>query len=172
MKTNFFKVENHQSSKSEKVEIRRLIELISCKLYCHEKTNDKINSRTYYRIPSIDNIVTKQIGNKKYHYYFTNIFYGLIAENVLIDAAKNHPKLFGTGNSKDVIKALNLTKSGFCSDDSIYKEEQYCYVVEENENGLLNEKLILKIQLFRFQELANKDASFEYVFTGDTISCI
>lgn len=166
MDTNYFEVENYQSSESKKVEIRRLIELISCRLYCHEKINDKVNSRTHYRIPSLDNIVTKQIGNNKYHYYFTNIFYALIAENVLIDAAEKYPNFFGTGNSEDLIKALNLLKPGFCPDDSIYKEEQYCFVVEENEKGQLNEKKILKIQLFRFQELSGKETLFEYVFTG------
>jgi hypothetical protein len=165
MDTNYFEVENYQSSESKKVEIRRLIEFISCKLYCHEKINDKVNSRTHYRIPSLDNIVTKQIGNNKYHYYFTNIFYALIAENILIDAAEKHPNFFGTGNSADIIKALNLIKPGFCPDDSIYKEEQFCYVVEENEFGELNESNILKIQLFRFQELQTNTASCKE-FTG------
>lgn len=150
MDKNYFEVENYQSSESKKVEIRRLIELISCKLYCHEKINDKVNSRTHYRIPSLDNIISKQIRLNKYHYYFTNIFYGLIAENVLIDAAVKYTKLFGTGNSEDIIKALNLIRPGFCSGDSIYKEEQFCYVIEENEFGELNESNILKIQLFRF----------------------
>lgn len=166
MNTDFFKAKNYKLSESKKVEIRKLIELISCKLYCHEKKNDKVNSRTHYRIPSTNNIISKQIEDKKYHYYFTNIFFGVIAENVLINADTNHSELFGRNNSEDIIKALNLEKPGFCSDDSIYKEEQFCYVIEENERGELNEKNILKIQLFRFQEPSYKENIFEYIFTG------
>ena len=165
MDTNYFEVENYQSSESKKVEVRKLIELISCKLYYHEKINDKQNSRTHYRIPSLDNIISKQIGQNKYHYYFTNIFYGLIAENVLIDAAEKYTKLFGTGNSEDIIKALNLIRPGFCSDDSIYREEQFCYVIEEDLFGELNESNVLKIQLFRFQDLQTNTTSCKE-FTG------
>ena len=166
MDTNYFEVDNYHSDESKKIEIRRLIELISYKLYCHEKIKDKVNSRTYNRISSLDNIISKQIGQNKYHYYFTNIFYGLIAENVLIDAAEKYTKLFGTGNSEDIIKALNLIRPGFCSDESIYKEEQFCYVIEENDRGELNEKYILKIQLFRFQEPSNEKDIIVNIFTG------
>lgn len=166
MDTNYFEVDNYHSDESKKIEIRRLIELISYKLYCHEKIKDKVNSRTYNRISSLDNIISKQIGQNKYHYYFTNIFYGLIVENVLIDAAEKYTKLFGTGNSEDIIKALNLIRPGFCSDESIYKEEQFCYVIEENDRGELNEKNILKIQLFRFQEPSNEKDIIVNIFTG------
>ena len=167
MKTNFFKKDRFPLSKMDKSKVRKLTLFISSKLYFQEMVTDKVNSRTNIRIPSTDNITTIKKGNKKYYYYFTNIFYGVIAENILLNAATKNPELFGTNNSEDIIRALNLEKPGFCSDDSIYKEEQYCYVIEEDKNGELNEKKILKIQLFRFQELEDKKKPLSNkVFTG------
>jgi hypothetical protein len=167
MKDTFFEQDKNLVTESDKAKIRNLIHNISEKIYNHEIEHDKLNSRTHIKIPTTDNIILKCVDNKKYYYYFTNIFYGLIIDNILLDAATEYPDLFGTGNSEDVIKAINNIRPVFCTDDSIYKEEQYCYIVEENEKGELNENNILKIQLFRFQELTDKkDILSKNIFTG------
>lgn len=161
MDNNFFEIENDQMFDSDIDKIRSFIDSISKDIFCHEIEKDKKKIRTHYRIPSTDNIRPKKINNSKYYYYFTNVFYEVIAGNSIIDAMNQYPDLFGIGNSEKVIEALNNVRPNYSSsnDDAIFSEEQYCFVLQENENGELNKNKVLKIELFRFQEEHKKNSN-------------
>lgn len=163
MNNNFFELENNQITDFDIAKIRSFIDSISEKIFYHELENDEKRKRTHYRIPSTDNIRLKIINNSKYYFYFTNVFYEVIAGNSIIDAMNQHPDLFGSEKSEKVIEALNNVRPNYSqiNDDTIFREEQYCFILQENENGELNKNKVLKIELFRFHEVHKKNSNSE-----------
>lgn len=161
MNNIFFEIGNYPLLESDAVKVRDFLYDISFEIFKHEIKNEKKHTRTIFRVPSIDNIRFKKINNKKYYYYFTNVFYEIIAGNAIIDAAKKYPDLFGSGNSEDVILALNKVRPSFSESnvDALFKDEQYCFIFEEDYKGELNKDKVLKIQLFRFQEVHKKNGN-------------
>lgn len=157
----FFNKECIIANGKEWHKLREFIEPISLAIFKKEKETEKISERkrTFHSLPDFSNLKVEKVSNKKYYYYYTNTFYGVIAENVLLDAAQKYPEDFNTNDSNTIIKALNKTRGGpiiSYDDESPFKEERYCYVIEEDENGRLNKDRILKLQLFKLQQASEK----------------
>ena len=157
MNKNFFENDCIVANEIECKKFRKFIEPISNEIFKKEKDTEKKveRKRTFSFIPSVNNLKVEKVGNKKYYYYYTDTFFDVIAGDVLLEAAIKFPECFNTNNSETIIIALNKAKGGLIeslTDEILYKEERYCYVIEEDGNGQINKNQILKLQLFKLQQ--------------------
>lgn len=97
-----------------------------------------------YSIHRADNRIFYAVG--------TNIFRGIIYDNILLEAMRLFPSNFGNGNAVSVIHAVSKTApipfhSRMKDIIRVLQNENGCYIVENN-NGTIPNK-ILRLDLFR-----------------------
>lgn len=136
--------------------IKDFIKKKSLLLMDHEKKN---HARTGI---AINNYQTIEIAGKKFYLIPTNMFKAIIERNLRI-ACTEFPQQFGTGNAKDVIKAIYDLEPWFDLERfiEILQTEQFCYVVEVI-NGNINKNL-LRIDLYRDIKQNTKNNGFDFV---------
>lgn len=129
-------------NREEYLKVREFIKEKSLQLMGHEQKN---HARTGI---AIENYELYSSNGKNYYLVPTNIYKTIIERNLLI-ARENNPELFGTGNAKDVIKAIFNVEPWLDLDrfTEVLMSEQFCYIVQI-ENGHPNEK-ILRLDLYR-----------------------
>ena len=135
--------------------VREFIKQKSVLLMDHEKNN---HAKVGIAINNYELVV---IGGKRFYVIPTNMFKAIIERNIII-ACTTYPERFGTGNAKDVIKAIYDLEPWFTLERFIetLQTEQFCYVVEVIE-GKLQEKL-LRIDLYRDIK-ENKKEGFDFI---------
>ncbi len=106
--------------------------------------------------------------NIKERYFYavgTNIFRGIIYDGVLLEAIKQFPLNFGTGNAISVIHAINKIEPLYGRTKNIIRilqNENFCYIIE-NDKGKIPDK-ILRLDLFRhLKPVKHKKRKYEFV---------
>jgi len=110
----------------------------------------------------IDNYTKYIIGDRIFYGIKANVF-KVIIERHLIAAQKKFPKKFGTGNAKDVLKALYEIEPVFEFERYIefLRNEQFVYLIEVKDSEIIDR--ILRLDLFRQIDLKTGGT---YDFTG------
>lgn len=90
-----------------------------------------------------------------------NVFNAIINRNLIL-AQKNYPDNFGTGNARDVVKALYEIEQWMTFESYIRMlgREQFCYVVEIKDGKIIPK--ILRIDLYRSLK-KNKKGGYDFV---------
>lgn len=111
---------------------------------------------------AINNYRVLDIEGKRYYIIPTNLFKAIVMEKNMAVASAKFPDRFGTGNAKDVIKAIYDLEPWFDLDRfiEILQTEQFCYVVELID-GKVQDKL-LRIDLYRHIK-ENKAGEFDFI---------
>lgn len=127
----------------------------------------------------ISNYMLFPINGKSYYRIATNTFISIIDDSIKT-AIEKYPELFGTGNSKDVIKAIYLATEEttpyffqcYCNRigefEEFIKKAAHCYIIEYNKSNFSTK--ILRIDLFRKMDI-NKNKSQSFEFTGGLFHC-
>lgn len=137
---------------------KKFIEKVSMNLFEHEK-GQRESAKVGF--PYI-NYCDYYIEGRRFFCVKTNVFKALIDSHI-VKAQKKYPQLFGTGNAKNVIKAIyNVEKTlqlNWFSD--FLRKEQFAYIFEyKNQNDF---DKVLRIDLFR---RLDKNCLNKYDFTG------
>ncbi len=105
----------------------------------------------------IQNTLILPSGNRTFYIVSDNVFSEIIFGNVLLEATRQHPELFGTNNPYDVIEAVyRVNPTGELDKFAKFLEsEKFCYVLEKS-NGQFDER-ILRLDLFRHIKPNNAD---------------
>jgi hypothetical protein len=133
------------------------------KALLEHESKQKKNSRDYGYIGFDSSKFFSFTQNDKTYYLVSGRVFNEILNNVLCEATEKCPHLFGTGNAKDVIKAIYQTEPFGKEEDfeSFLKVETFGLLIEVSD-GKVNPK-ILQLNLFRDIEPNLKGG---YDFTG------
>ncbi len=129
------------------------IEEKALRLMRHEK---KDFAKTGLDLSNYEEII---IGKRAFYAISTPVFRAIL-EEVLPEATRNYPDLFGTGRAEDVVQALYQTRPFGKAEKfaTLLGHEQFCYVLEVTD-GQLNEG-VLRIDLFRDIKQDEKGSGF------------
>ncbi len=137
----------------------------------HEKDTTRKEEHSYVGKPSLSNSYKcESIDGNRHFLIFSsnNLFNRLIMEEELSrKVIKDFPEQFGTNNAMDVLQALwiqdplfpEIEFDCFCE---ILRHEQFAWVVEYNNDGIVGDK-ILRLDLYRKMD-ERKDGCYD--FTG------
>ena len=126
------------------------------------------NKNSYFGQIAINSCYSRMLSDKLQLFQLFSLGIIHVLEYDYMQALKDNPECFGTGNARDVIHALfvQAQKNGWAWDEERYTEslssEKFCLLLCKKEGSFLND--ILRIDLFRhIKESAKRPKCYDFV---------